>query len=241
MYQLAKKLPNILIKGVDCHIGSQLTSVDPFLDALDRVLRLIDRLADLGINVEHLDLGGGLGVTYDHEQPPAIADYIKEIKVRLGERTQALILEPGRSIVANAGAMLTSIEYLKSNTHKNFAIVDAGMNDNIRPSLYQAWHALLPLNQHTQLPLKLWDIVGPVCETGDFLAKDRQLALEVGDKLALMSAGAYGFTMSSNYNSRPRPLEIMVDGDQVHVIRDRESVEDLMRGEHLIPSQSVKA
>jgi diaminopimelate decarboxylase len=234
VYQQAASLSNLHIKGIDCHIGSQLTTIDPFLDALDRVLRLIDRLADLGINIEHLDLGGGLGVTYDDEKPPAIKDYLNEIIVRLGGRTLSLALEPGRSISANAGVLLTSVEYLKPTRYKNFALIDAGMNDNIRPSLYQAWQRALPLNELSKVEPLMWDLVGPVCETGDFLAKDRLLALEAGDRIAIMSAGAYGFSMSSNYNSRPRPIEIMIDGDQIHVIRQRETIDDLSRGEMII-------
>lgn len=234
VYQQAASLSNLEIKGVDCHIGSQLTTIDPFLDALDRVVRLIDRLADWGIVITHIDLGGGLGVTYDDEKPPVIADYLNEIKARLGGRSVSLSLEPGRSIAANAGVLLTKVEYLKPTPHKNFAIIDAGMNDNIRPSLYQAWQNMLPLKVQSDAEMMEWDLVGPVCETGDFLAKDRQLALEQGDFLALMSAGAYGFTMSSNYNSRGRAIEIMVDGAQVHVIRDRETVEDLLRGEQIL-------
>ena len=234
VYEQAASLSNLHIKGVDCHIGSQLITIDPFLDALDRVLRLIDRLADLGINIEHLDLGGGLGVTYDDEQPPAIKDYLEEIKVRIGGRTLSLALEPGRSIAANAGVLLTTVEFLKPTRHKNFAIIDAGMNDNIRPALYQAWQRALPLNESATVKPLLWDLVGPVCETGDFLAKDRSLALEAGDRIAIMSAGAYGFAMSSNYNSRCRPIEIMVDGDQIHVIRERETIDDLLRGEKII-------
>jgi diaminopimelate decarboxylase len=234
VYEYAASLSNLTIKGVDCHIGSQLTSIDPFLDALDRVLRLIDRLADLGITIEHLDLGGGLGVTYNDEQPPAISDYLAEIRTRLGGRTLSLSLEPGRSIAANAGVLLTGVEYLKPTAHKNFAIIDAGMNDNIRPSLYQAWQKVLPLKETSEAPIMKWDLVGPVCETGDFLAKDRELALQADDKVALMSSGAYGFTMSSNYNSRGRAVELLVDGDKVHIIRERESIADLMRGEKLI-------
>ena len=234
VYEQAASLSNLHIKGVDCHIGSQLITIDPFLDALDRVLRLIDRLADLGINIEHLDLGGGLGVTYDDEEPPAIKDYLEEIIVRIGGRALSLALEPGRSIAANGGVLLTTVEYLKPTRHKNFAIIDAGMNDNIRPSLYQAWQRALPLNETASVEPLMWDLVGPVCETGDFLAKDRQLALEAGDRIAIMSAGAYGFSMSSNYNSRPRPIEIMVDGDQIHVIRERETIDDLLRGEIVI-------
>jgi diaminopimelate decarboxylase len=234
VYQQAASLSHLNIKGVDCHIGSQLTTIDPFLDALDRVLRLVDRLADLGINIEHLDLGGGLGVTYDDEEPPAIKDYLEEIIVRIGGRALSLALEPGRSIAANGGVLLTTVEYLKPTRHKNFAIIDAGMNDNIRPSLYQAWQRALPLNETASVEPLLWDLVGPVCETGDFLAKDRLLALEAGDRIAIMSAGAYGFSMSSNYNSRPRPVEIMVDGNQIHVIRERETIDDLLRGEMVI-------
>lgn len=234
VYQQAASLSHLNIKGIDCHIGSQLTTIDPFLDALDRVLRLVDRLADLGINIEHLDLGGGLGVTYDDEKPPAIKDYLEEIIVRIGGRALSLALEPGRSIAANAGVLLTTVEYLKPTRHKNFAIIDAGMNDNIRPSLYQAWQRALPLKETANVEPLMWDLVGPVCETGDFLAKDRRLALEAGDRIAIMSAGAYGFSMSSNYNSRPRPVEIMVDGDQIHVIRERETIDDLLRGEMVI-------
>jgi diaminopimelate decarboxylase len=234
VYEQAARLTNLHIKGVDCHIGSQLITIDPFLDALDRVLRLIDRLADLGINIEHLDLGGGLGVTYDDEPPPAIKDYLEEIKVRIGGRSLSLALEPGRSIAANAGVLLTTVEFLKPTRHKNFAIIDAGMNDNIRPALYQAWQRALPLNESATVEPLLWDLVGPVCETGDFLAKDRSLALEAGDRIAIMSAGAYGFAMSSNYNSRCRPIEIMIDGDQIHVIRKRETIDDLLRGEKII-------
>lgn len=235
VYEQANDLPGIRIIGVDCHIGSQLTQVDPFLAALERVLRLVDRLADLGITIEHLDLGGGLGVVYDDEQPPAIKDYLDEIKYRLGGRAIKLVLEPGRSIAANAGVLLTKVEFLKPTPHKNFAIIDAGMNDNIRPSLYQAWQNVLPLNEHNDNNETLaWDLVGPVCETGDFLAKDRQLHLQAGDTLALMSSGAYGFVMSSNYNSRGRACELMVDGDKTYVIRQRESIADLMRGEAII-------
>ena len=234
VYQQAHEFTGIRIIGVDCHIGSQLTQVDPFLAALERVLRLVDRLADLGISIEHLDLGGGLGVVYDEEQPPAVKDYIDEIKYRLAGRAIKLILEPGRSIAANAGVLLTKVEFLKPTPHKNFAIIDAGMNDNIRPSLYQAWQNVLPLREAQDEPTMPWDLVGPVCETGDFLAKERQLALNPGDTLALMSSGAYGFTMSSNYNSRGRACELLVDGDQVHVIRQRETIEDLMRGEAIV-------
>ncbi len=234
VYAHAATLPSLLISGVDCHIGSQLTELAPFVDALDRVLALVDQLAEQGITIEHLDLGGGLGVTYRDEQPPAVADYMDAIKARLKDRPLSLIFEPGRSIAANAGVLITKVEYLKPTEHRNFAIIDAAMNDNIRPSLYQAWQDIRPL---TPRPGKTqaWDLVGPVCETGDFLGKDRQLALETGDYLAVMSSGAYGFTMSSNYNSRPRAAEIMVDGEDAHVIRARESIASLTQGEALLP------
>ncbi|HEY7773309.1 MAG TPA: diaminopimelate decarboxylase [Marinagarivorans sp.] len=235
VYQRASSLPGLRIVGVDCHIGSQLTETQPFLDALDRVLQLVDKLAESGISIHHLDLGGGLGVTYDQETPPAIADYIAAIKNRLGDRKLALMFEPGRSIAANAGVLLTRVEYLKPTEHKNFAIVDAAMNDLIRPSLYQAWQAIVPVNPRPEAG-KLWDIVGPVCETGDFLGKDRELTLEQGDLLAVKSSGAYGFTMSSNYNSRPRACELMVDGEAVHVVRKRESIEDLIALEATLPA-----
>ena len=236
IYQHAATLPNLTIKGVDCHIGSQLTSVAPFLDALDRVLALIDQLAEQGITIEHLDLGGGLGVVYNDEQPPKIGDYIDEVKRRIAGRNLSLSFEPGRSIAANAGVLLTKVEFLKPTEHKNFAIIDAGMNDNIRPSLYRAWQKVLPATEtKADTATELWDLVGPVCETGDFLAKDRELALDEGDYLALMSSGAYGFTMSSNYNSRGRAVEIMVDGDKSHIIRQRETVADLVKGEALLP------
>lgn len=235
VYARAAELPSLSIQGIDCHIGSQLTELTPFLDALDRVLLLVDQLAEQGIAIAHLDLGGGLGVTYDDETPPPVADYIAAIKTKMGQRPLSLIFEPGRSIAANAGVLLTKVEFLKPTEHKNFAIVSAAMNDNIRPALYQAWQDVQPLSVNTSAPTKLWDLVGPICETGDFLAKDRQLALATGDLLALMSSGAYGFTMSSNYNSRGRACEVMVDGDQFHIIRQRENFDDLIRGEQLLP------
>jgi diaminopimelate decarboxylase len=220
---------------VDCHIGSQLTEVAPFLDALDRVLALIDQLAEQGINIRHLDLGGGLGVRYNDEQPPSPAEYIEQLLVRLDDRELSLAFEPGRSITANAGVLLTTVEYLKPGEHKNFAIIDAAMNDMIRPALYQAWLRIDPVNPRQEGSLLSWDLVGPVCETGDFLGKDRQIILEQGDLLAVASSGAYGFTMSSNYNSRTRAAEVMVDGDSSHLIRSRETLADLMRGEKLLP------
>lgn len=233
VYAHANQLESLNVVGIDCHIGSQLTELSPFVDALDRVLQLVDQLAGIGITIEHLDLGGGLGVTYRDEQPPAVADYMQAIKDRLGNRPLSLIFEPGRSIAANAGVLLTKVEYLKPTPHKNFAIIDAAMNDNIRPSLYQAWQDIRPL-QTREGDTQNWDLVGPVCETGDFLGKDRPLNLETGDYLAVMSCGAYGFTMSSNYNSRPRAAEIMVDGDQATVVRARETLASLTQGEALL-------
>lgn len=234
VYARASELASLKVVGVDCHIGSQLTELTPFLDALDRLLQLIDTLAETGITIEHLDIGGGLGVTYRDEVPPAVADYLAQIKAKLGDRKLAIIMEPGRSIAANAGVMLTEVEFLKPTEHKNFAIIDGAMNDNIRPALYQAWQDVKPLSQR-EGETQQWDLVGPVCETGDFLAKDRALALQAGDRLALMSSGAYGFVMSSNYNTRGRAAEVLVDGDKYFVVRERESFEDLIRGEHLLP------
>ncbi len=234
VYKRAASLPGLRINGVDCHIGSQLTKLEPFLDALDRLLHLIDELAESGITIHHLDLGGGLGVTYKDETPPSPGTYIEEVKAKLGGRKLALMFEPGRSIVANAGLLLTRVEYLKPTEHKNFAIVDAAMNDNIRPALYQAWQKIVPVNPR-EGAVRPYDIVGPVCETGDFLGKDRDLCIEPGDLLAMLSAGAYGFVMSSNYNSRPRAAEIMVDGDKAYTVRKRETIADLIAHEHLLP------
>ena len=235
VYARAASLPNLDIHGVDCHIGSQLTSVSPFLDALDRVLALIDSLAERGIRIRHLDMGGGLGVTYDQEQPPQPADYVKALAERMGDRQLELILEPGRSIAANAGILVTRVEFLKCTEHRNFAIIDAAMNDLIRPALYSAWQAIIPVQPHQDGEEKAWDLVGPVCETGDFLGKDRKLRLQAGDLLAVRSAGAYGFVMASNYNTRNRPPELMVDGDKVHVVRRRETLKDQLAPESCLP------
>tara|TARA_R110002072_G_scaffold18369_4_gene69022 strand:+ start:1898 stop:3145 length:1248 start_codon:yes stop_codon:yes gene_type:complete len=235
VYRRAAVLANIEIKGVDCHIGSQLIDTSPFLDALERVLKLVDVLASMDITISHLDLGGGLGVRYRDETAPVTGDYIRAIREKLGDRQVTLMFEPGRSITANAGVLLTRVEYLKLNEHKNFAIIDAAMNDMIRPSLYSAWMDLMAVRPREDGVLRHYDFVGPVCETGDFLAKDRELCIEEGDLLALASSGAYGFTMSSNYNSRGRAAEIMVDGDKYHLIRARETVTDLMRGETVLP------
>lgn len=234
IYLRAAQLPNLDVVGVDCHIGSQLTTVEPFLDALDRLLVLVDRLAECGIHLRHLDLGGGVGVRYRDEQPPLVADYIKAIRERVGERDLALVFEPGRYIVANAGVLLTQVEYLKHTEHKDFAIIDAAMNDLIRPALYQAWMGVSAVKPR-QGEGRSYDLVGPICETGDFLAKDRVLNLAEGDLLAVQSAGAYGFVMSSNYNTRGRCAEVLVDGDQAFEVRRRETIAELFAGESLLP------
>lgn len=220
--------------GIDCHIGSQLTEITPFVDALERVLKLKSELTEMGIEIHHLDLGGGLGITYTNETPPPIADYIQALLTKLNDPNIEVIIEPGRAIAGNAGVLLTEVAYLKPTEHKNFAIIDAAMNDLIRPALYQAYQEILPLTPRTDGMDATWDLVGPVCETGDFLGKDRQLNLKAGDLLAVMSSGAYGFTMSSNYNSRTRAAEIMVQGDQSFVVRPRETYEDLMGSEQII-------
>ncbi|HWS03687.1 MAG TPA: diaminopimelate decarboxylase [Gammaproteobacteria bacterium] len=235
VYAHAATLPHLEIIGVDCHIGSQLTHVTPFVDALARVLALLDRLAARGINIQHLDLGGGLGIRYRDELPPEPRDYLAPILAALGDRDVEILLEPGRAIVGNAGVLLTRVEYLKHTEHKDFAVIDAAMNDLLRPALYGAWQAIIPVQPRLDKTPRVYDLVGPVCETGDFLGKDRELALEPGDLLAVRSAGAYGFSMSSNYNSRPRAAEIMVDGKHVHVVRERETLEDLVRGERVLP------
>ena len=234
-YQAAAALPNIDVVGVDCHIGSQLTQTRPFLDALDKVLLLIDKLRGHDITLKHLDLGGGLGICYRDEQPPEPADYITAILARLGDTPLEIMLEPGRAIVGNAGILVTRVEYLKPTEHKNFAIVDAAMNDLVRPALYGAWQEIIPVKNDSTAPELVWDIVGPVCETGDFLGKDRTLKLSQNDLLAVRSSGAYGFTMSSNYNSRPRVVEVMVDNNQTHVVRERETLAQLWQGESVLP------
>ena len=234
-YRRAAAMPHINIIGIDCHIGSQLTETRPFLDALGKILDLVAVLKADGIHLHHLDLGGGLGIRYNDEQPPEPAEYITAVLERLGNTGFEILLEPGRAIVGNAGILVTQVEYLKPTVHKNFAIVDAAMNDLVRPALYSAWQKIIPVNQQSNAPEQVWDIVGPVCETGDFLGKDRVLKLSQGDLLAIRSSGAYGFSMSSNYNSRPRVAELMVDGNQVHLIRERESIAQLWTGEHLLP------
>jgi len=236
VYAKAEALPHLQVIGVDCHIGSQLTELSPFLDALDRMLLLIDQLAERGIAIKHLDLGGGLGVCYADEKPPQPSEYLEAVRQRLGNRSLSLILEPGRSIAANAGVLLTRVEFLKPTAHKNFAIIDAAMNDLLRPALYSAYQDIIPLQLKDGQPTQLWDLVGPVCETGDFLGKNRQLALEEGDLLAVCSSGAYGFSMSSNYNSRNRAAEVMIDGEQIHLIRQRETFAHQIHGEQLLPN-----
>ena len=234
VFARAAELAHLHVKGVDCHIGSQLTEIKPFLDAMDRMLALIDRLGEQGIQIEHFDVGGGLGVTYNSETPPHPDAYAAALLERLNGRKLKLIFEPGRAIAANAGIFVTQVLYLKENSDKRFAIVDGAMNDLIRPSLYSAWQNIIPVQQN-DAPTCAYDIVGPLCETGDFLGKDRQLAVKSGDLLAIRSSGAYGFAMASNYNSRPRVAEIMVDGGNDFVVRQRETLEQLWQGEHLLP------
>ena len=227
VYQRAAQMSHIEVVGVDCHIGSQLTTIAPYLDAIDRVLLLVDRLAALGIAIRHFDMGGGLGVCYRDEQPPAPSELIQAVLGKLAGRNLTLCLEPGRSICANAGLFVTKVEYLKLTPHKNFAIVDGAMNDLLRPALYGAWQNIVPVHRSAEgvLTSRSYDVVGPVCESADFLGKDRALAIAQGDLLAVRSAGAYGFVMSSNYNTRNRAAEIMVDGDTATVVRKRETLE----------------
>lgn len=235
VYQRAAAMEHIEVNGIDCHIGSQLTQLDPFLDALDRVLNLAEQLKEQGINIRHLDLGGGLGVRYRDEVPPEPSDYARAILEKLKDTDFEILMEPGRAIAANAGILLMTVEHLKLTEHKNFAIVDAAMNDNMRPSLYSAWQDIIPAEERKACSTRAYDIVGPVCETGDFLGKDRTISIEPGDVLAMRSSGAYGFSMSSNYNTRARAVELMVDGDEIHVIRERETFEQMIAGEHLLP------
>ncbi len=255
LYRHAATLPGISIKGIDCHIGSQITDPSPFFAALDKVLLLVDRLAADGIALSHIDLGGGLGIRYREDEPaPTVVDYLRPILERLRGRGQRLILEPGRRLVGNAGLLLTKIEYLKPGEYKNFAVVDAAMNDLARPALYDAWHDIVPVSLPASLPISLhqeqgqereqgrensatrtWEIVGPICETGDFLGHGRPLALQTGDLLAIHSAGAYGMAMSSNYNTRPRAAEVMVDGANAHLIRRREEIAELYALEQTLP------
>ncbi|MBO9469912.1 diaminopimelate decarboxylase [Endozoicomonas sp. G2_2] len=238
LYARAAGMDGLSIRGVDCHIGSQLTQLAPFRDAVQRVLALIDRLADQGIAIGHLDVGGGLGIRYRDEEPPSPAAYAENIRDLVAGRDLKLVFEPGRVLVGNAGVLLTRVEVLKPGAEpedKHFAIVDAAMNDLLRPALYDGWHAIVPVTEASAAATRPWEIVGPICETGDFLGHDRELALDTGDLLAVRTAGAYGFAMASSYNARPRPAEVMVDGDAVHEVRARESIADLMRGEQRLP------
>ena len=235
LYQRASRMAHIKLTGIDCHIGSQLTDAAPFAAALQRILALVDLLEEDGIAIEHVDIGGGLGIRYRPEDdPPTLEAYAGELVACLGSRPHRLLVEPGRVLVGNAGLLLTRVEYLKHGAENNFAVVDAAMNDLLRPALYDAWHEVLPARVGTGSP-RQYEIVGPVCESSDFLARDRSLALEEGDLLAIMSAGAYGMTMSSNYNTRARAAEIMVDGATTYLIRERETISELMAREVLLP------
>lgn len=235
IYKLANQFSHLNIIGMDCHIGSQLTDIEPFVDALDRLLALIDELAQAGITIHHLDVGGGLGVSYKDETPPNPDKYVEALMTRMKDRKElTLIFEPGRAIMANAGILLTKVEFLKQGAEKNFAIVDAAMNDLLRPSLYSAWQNILEVDQSLGREKACYDVVGPICETGDFLGKERELAIAPGDFLAVRSAGAYGFVMSSNYNSRCRAAEILVDDAEVHLVREREKLEDLFKDEYVV-------
>lgn len=236
VYEQAKALPGISIVGIDCHIGSQLTSVAPFLDAIDRVLALVDMLVDRDITLKHIDVGGGLGVTYRDETPPDPSALVTAIQQRIGDRDLSIIMEPGRSIAANAGVLLTRVEFLKPTEHKNFAIVDGAMNDLLRPSLYSAWQDIVAVDINREgIQTQCYDVVGPVCESGDFLGKNRDLAIAAGDLLAVKSAGAYGFVMSSNYNTRNRAAEVMIDGNQCYLVRQRETIDYQLSLETVLP------
>ena len=236
VYLKAAAMPHLNVVGIDCHIGSQLLTLTPFMDALQRLLALAERLQAQGVKIHHLDIGGGLGVRYQEGQAaPSPADYMAQLFTDERLRQYEIFVEPGRAIAANAGILVTEVEFLKLSEYKNFAIVDAAMNDLIRPALYSAWQEIIPVVPRTEGEMATYDIVGPVCETSDFLGKERDLNLQPGDFLAVRSAGAYGFTMASNYNTRPRAAEIMVDGDTVHVVRRRESLDDLLRGETILP------
>ena len=226
VYQAAAAMPNIAVHGVDCHIGSQITELAPFIEALDLILGLVDKLESKGIHISHIDVGGGIGITYSDETPPAFTTYAKSILDKINKRSVKLLFEPGRALVGNAGVLLTKVEYLKPSEAKNFAIVDAAMNDLMRPALYDAYHDIIAVKPRVGAS-ETYEIVGPVCESGDFLGHDRKLNLQEGDLLAIMSAGAYGMSMASNYNTRGRAAEIMVDGDTCHVIRQREKIADL--------------
>ena len=234
-YQYAASLPNLDVVGIDCHIGSQLTEVQPFVDALDRVMIMIDKLKELGITLKHIDIGGGLGVTYKDETPPSVEEYANAMRPALEKLGLKVYMEPGRSISANAGVLLTKVDLLKPTNHCNFAIIDAAMNDLIRPALYEAWMDIQAVTPRADVETQQWDVVGAICETGDFLGKERELAIQENDVLAVLGAGAYGFVMSSNYNSRGRAAEVMVNDDQAYIIRERETIESLWERERLLP------
>ena len=234
LYRTAARMHNVRITGIGCHIGSQLTATAPFIAALQKVLALVDRPCAERITVTHIDIGGGLGIRYREESPPPVTDYIQALTAILGDRTHTLLFEPGRSLVGNSGILLARVEYLKHGAHRSFAIVDAAMNDLMRPALYDAWHDILPV-QPRRTPPRRYEVVGPVCESGDFLGHDRELSVAEGDLVAIMSAGAYGMTMSSNYNTRPRVAEVMVSGSEMHLIRERESVAQIIASERLLP------
>lgn len=234
LYRTAAAMKRLRVVGIDCHIGSQLTEISPFIAALQKLLDLVDRLAAEGIAIDHIDIGGGLGIRYRDETPPAVADYIHALTTCLADRRQKIMFEPGRSLVGNTGILLARVEYLKHGTDRNFAIVDAAMNDLIRPALYDAWHDIQPVTQR-RTATRRYEIVGPICESGDFLGRDRELSLTEGDLIAIMSAGAYAMTMSSNYNTRPRAAEVMVAGTDMHLIRERENVAQLFAAERLLP------
>lgn len=232
LYRLAASLGNLEVSGIDCHIGSQLIDLSPLVDAADRVLALVDSLAAEGIRLRHIDLGGGVGIRYRDEPQPDLAEYGQALAARFAGRSEKLLLEPGRSLVGNAGLLLTRVEYLKPGEDKNFAIVDAAMNDLMRPALYEAYHEITPVMSRDE-PARNYDVVGPICETGDFIGFARDLSIEEGDLLAILSAGAYGMSMASNYNSRPRAAEVMIDKNEFHLIRERETLDGLMAGERL--------
>jgi diaminopimelate decarboxylase len=234
LYRNAAAMKSLRVTGIDCHIGSQLTEIPPFIAALQKLLDLVDRLAADRINIAHIDIGGGLGIRYRDESPPAVADYIHALTACLGDRKQKIMFEPGRSLVGNTGVLLSRVEYLKHGAHRNFAVIDAAMNDLIRPALYDAWHDIQPVAPR-RAPARRYEIVGPVCESGDFLGRDRELSLSEGDLVAIMSAGAYGMTMSSNYNTRPRAAEVMISGGEMHLIRERETIAQLVAQERLLP------
>jgi diaminopimelate decarboxylase len=236
-YRAAAAMPNLRVVGIDCHIGSQITDVGPYLDAVDKLLELVEQIEVDGTAIRHVDVGGGLGITYDDETPPDIGEFVRTLLDHIdarGHGHREVFFEPGRSLTGNAGVLLTRVEFLKPGAEKNFAIVDAAMNDLARPAMYQAFHAIEPAVKR-DVAAHLYDVVGPVCESGDWLGRDRQLAIEAGDLLAIRSAGAYGFVMSSNYNTRGRAAEVMVDGDRAHVVRAREDVKELFKGETVLP------